>query len=404
MEDQTIYSSQESKISSEASVVEPLAKRNEIHESVRSSRSFGVGCFHFGIKKKPPYKFTTFEYINEVEAFLQGVPNVTNIVIDQELVENEIIELAERTHICQTTFPTFSYLNIQFEIYIPTRLQERFGSGHKHKPGSVCEKFRVSIVDEYYCPVTFVEPLDLKPGEDPCQSIIVVRKFLQEQSKKSESDFIEFQYLGPSPFHANLCIKPSQESNDVFWFFEVDILDTGDYDLIEIYYDAESFNDIEEAKDYIFEEIGQELGLFYCYHQIHNIQAYEWSKVKGIFDQIIQIQKRKDIFGSLSRYFSSSKLRDAFISIAEFESEQLFYSTQIEDSYRNTYSSERPSLVLKKYVDDTIQSRVEYPTRSLLELANLFEGRREKAVESVIVLISAILGGVVGALLTVFFT
>ena len=51
-----------------------------------------------------------------------------------------------------------------------------------------------------------------------------------------------------------------------------------------------------------------------------------------------------------------------------------------------------------------MNSRIEYPTRQLLELANLFEGRREKIVESVIILISAILGGAIGALITILLT
>jgi hypothetical protein len=35
-----------------------------------NSLAFGVGCFHFGVKKLPPFKFKGSEYIKELKEVL----------------------------------------------------------------------------------------------------------------------------------------------------------------------------------------------------------------------------------------------------------------------------------------------------------------------------------------------
>ena len=44
--------------------------------------SFGIGCFHFGLKKTPPFKYTGEAYILELRTALESVASIDNIDLD----------------------------------------------------------------------------------------------------------------------------------------------------------------------------------------------------------------------------------------------------------------------------------------------------------------------------------
>lgn len=58
--------------------------------------SFGIGCFHFGIKKIPPFKFKGSEYIKELRTALQSISNIDNInIYCDDIFENWSIDLTQ---------------------------------------------------------------------------------------------------------------------------------------------------------------------------------------------------------------------------------------------------------------------------------------------------------------------
>jgi hypothetical protein len=368
-----------------------------------SELRFGVGCFHFGIKKKPPFKFDTAEYTKELEAFLQSISNISNIYISTDPISGASFDIqSEPPSVEAYTFPLIAFLQIEFELYIPFRIQEQIARTKKYPFEKLStERFFVSIFHAYHCPVTYIEPAGATGSDDPSDAVIIVREFIKEQSKISRSDYIDFQVLGPSPFHADFYIKEPGNKEDAIWLFWHEDYDMPGYDTIEFFFDPDAFDSIEEARDFIFSEIKQEFDLFYYITQIENRRSLEWDELKEKVDSIIRIQRMKGITGPFRRYFSSSQLNEVFISIAEFESDDIFLNSSIQDSYSEIYESDNASISLRKYLDNAIKRRKQYPTKQLVELATLFEGRREKVVESMIVIISAVLGGIVGSLLTI---
>ena len=63
---------------------------------MNKEKAFGIGCFHFGIKKTPPFEFNGSEYIEELKKTLSKIPNLNNLKIktddEFESFEVEIIE------------------------------------------------------------------------------------------------------------------------------------------------------------------------------------------------------------------------------------------------------------------------------------------------------------------------
>ncbi len=368
--------------------------------------SFGIGCFHFGVKSLKSTKFVFQDYVEQVEKYLQSVSNITDIKIHNESEHSDFsVNIAEDVPaIEQGTFPNPLFFDIQFEVYIPFRIQEEL------KTFSVVpstERFRVSIFYTYYCPVTFIEPIAPSNRDDgPSTAVPIVREFLKTQNEKINSNYIEFQCLGPSPFHADFYIKAFEgerpKSNRPFWSKQHK---SEGYDCVEFFFDPQVLEDEIEARDFIFEEIQNEIGLFYHIIQIENSRRIEWEEVNEKLTNIIRLQRMKGFKGAFKRYFSTPQLNEVFISIAEFEQNDLFLNQAMQNDYKDMYDKDNSDASsLRSYIENRIKARTDYPVRQLVELANFFENRREKQFELFVVLISAILGGIVGSLFTILIT
>jgi hypothetical protein len=47
-------------------------------------KSFGIGCFHFGVKKTPPFEFKGSDYLIELNKALSKISCLTNLKIDTD--------------------------------------------------------------------------------------------------------------------------------------------------------------------------------------------------------------------------------------------------------------------------------------------------------------------------------
>ena len=375
--------------------------------------SFGIGCFHFGVKKIPPFKFEGSEYINKLRTTLQSISNIDNISIycDEEFENSSTDVTEELPNISKGVglFPKPLFMDIEFQLYIPYRIQAQLleQTGLKQEIEfleTFTEKFKVSIHYTYDLPVAFVEPINPSQKGTSSEAVIIVRKFLIHEFESSKSDYIQFEWLGPSPFHADCYIQSGETpgDNERNWEFEVKRLSQRGYDTIIFYFNPIIFAKAEEAKEAIIEEIQDELGFFYSLEQIEVEKMYDWEEIQDSVDQLISIQREKGIKGFLKKMFTCSKhINEAFISIAEFESNELFHRNIILRHYRNIYSDKKETY-FQFYVNKKIKDRFTYPTKQGVELISLFESRRIKSVEIFVVLISAMIGGGIGALLTIF--
>ena len=129
----------------------------------------------------------------------------------------------------------------------------------------------------------------------------------------------------------------------------------------------------------------------------------DWGKIQNLINHLIFIQRSKGIKAFFTKIFTRSKLIDETLtSLAEFESEELYFDNTNQKDYRDLFSMRGGCF--QPYIDKEINNRIVYPTKEMSRLISFFESRRTKAVESLVVLIAATLGGGVGALLTVLLT
>jgi len=202
------------------------------------------------------------------------------------------------------------------------------------------EKFNVLIHYTYHLPVTFVQPVDPSEKSTPSDAVIIVRRFLEQEFKNSKFDYIQFENLGPSPFHINCYIESEQTQCDskLDWGFHAERLSRKGYDDIVFNFNQKIFAEANEAKNAIMEEIQDELGFFYAVVQSGVVKMYDWEPIQDSVSELIAVQRLKGIKGIWKKVFVLSKLiNEAFTAIAEFESGDICINNIAQRDYRDIY-------------------------------------------------------------------
>jgi hypothetical protein len=370
--------------------------------------SFGVGCFHFWLLKKAPYTINVSEYINEVRGALQRITTINNIYIPHIFTskvdfEYKIADSKPRAlSKGDDYFPRSPFLQMHFDLYIPFRIQKELYTRESKLMKTFTENFRVYMLYDIYSPVTFVEPLNPSEKPNPSQAVMIVRQYLRREVNTPNSE-IKFDVLGPSPFHAEYYLTPFEDGskNKDGPPIEMQCLKLKGYDEINFYYDKSFFSNLSEARETLFYILRPELGLFYKL-ELNNLRSMqEWVSVQGVLEKIVPSDVKKRslplISGTLLRGRHIKKL---FTSIIIFECNDIFRTTEVTEEYDRVYSKEEPTF-LKYYIDKQRENKPSYPTRQINELALFFENHRSKALEMLVVLLSALLGGAAGSLLTI---
>lgn len=240
---------------------------NEVIEREENQKGntipFGIACFHFGIAKEPPFRYTDEKYFAELQKALESIPNIEQISITDIWDQISPRDINEKIPDFLETggFPNWDFGKIGFSIHIPDRIQRQI------LPFSeICtEQFEISINYNYHMPVTFIVPVNPIGECSPADAVIVVREFLEQQFINIKSDYIKFEYLGPSPFHAQCYIKPGEDIGlDELspGFISKDVTTEAGYDELIFYYNTGIFENGNDAEACILEEIIPELGFF----------------------------------------------------------------------------------------------------------------------------------------------
>jgi hypothetical protein len=183
----------------------------------------GIGCFWFARSPKAvendPEDYFPGNHLTDIKAALEEVDNVSNVKIIGEgnttkgfwmpsMEEDEV----ETNHQQPNLWPIFRRVFIQFDIFMPMRVQEKYTHGRNSVSA---ENFRVAIFSDHGMPVALVHyPVTANEDElrkhSPSTMVMCVRKYLKE--KLRGHSVVEFQALGPSPFHADVFLTKSDGS------------------------------------------------------------------------------------------------------------------------------------------------------------------------------------------------
>jgi len=150
---------------------------------MNKEKAFGIGCYHFGVKKSPPFNFKGTEYLEELKLALSRISNLNNLKIksDESFKEwtTKITEELPNLEDDESFFPHPFKLNIDFELYIPFRIQEEITEEKEKFIGTYGENFKVKIIQSFHLPVAVVEIIDPTKKPDPSTAVQIVREFIR---------------------------------------------------------------------------------------------------------------------------------------------------------------------------------------------------------------------------------
>jgi hypothetical protein len=221
-----------------------------------------------------------------------------------------------------------------------------------------------------------------------------------------EEDYtnISFQTLGPSPFHASFTVAPGDFSSEEKQGLQYDATTRQSIGYADIVfsYNKLRFKNPQAAAESIFEEIAGELGFFYQVVGMRVQLSEAWEPVEGLVDKLVEKRNTKSWLRRIAGWFSiSAELNDAVTGLVNFKSRQISADSFLQKYYRSTYSRGLQT-VFQSFVDEEMEDRYPYPTDELAKITEFLEARRVKSVESFVVILAAIIGGVVGSLVTIY--
>lgn len=284
----------------------------------------------------------------------------------------------------------YSRVAISFDIFMPQRLQKKY---LLRKPPIQTENFRVLVVYSQVMPLALVHYF-VAAGEDqarqlsPSSAVIFVRKYLEE--KLANHATVDFQMLGPSPFHADLFLTPDAGSED-----DVDATKPGDgYSTLILR--VEGSTPSERVADFLRRHAAV-LGVFYeaiaIRLQSGRLAARVVSRARALLERPPgniwrRFQRWRSLRGRIDKAFSAlleEKMHQATVHgfVARVQEDREVDQTGI----------------FYQFVEREIELRSHLPSEDIREALVMLEERRRGYFETSATLFSGLAGGIIGAVM-----
>ncbi len=367
--------------------------------------AFGIGCFHFGLREVPDGKITAGEYIKILRTSLESIKSISSINIEYNSSPEDFFNAPDtnsglgRGGIC---FPYLDFFELSFEIYIPKRVQAEIMDCPEDFVDTTTERFRFKLINNYDLPISFVECIDAKKDSQPSGAVMVLREYLDNELQTQAAQ-IRIETLGPSPFHANFFLMAvqgeNQRTSERRSPFHCSQEHQEGYDRITFSYSVNFFESEEEAKEELFQKIDTELDLFYQIVQNKSRKMCEWAEIEEKLSSLLELQKDRSGLGRFKRMIKrGTAIDDLVCLLCQFSGKNSFEDGSLKKSHGECYKTDVH--FLKNYVDEGMKENQNYPITEISELIKFAEKRHNKAWENFVVLIAAIIGGIVGSLVT----
>jgi hypothetical protein len=370
-------------------------------------KAFGVGCFHFALKDNMEKEITVQDYINEIKRSLQKLTTASEFELDfdKSIRDVKINTSAPNPKINngEPCYPAIDFLNLSFNLYIPSRIQAELIKVSENSLDTETERFKITIRNEWHGPVSYIECLSARDNTQPSTAVQVVREFLITEFSKIDT-FLTFDFLGPSPFHADFYLQNQSPQDEKQTKFTLEEIKSPAYNTLAFKYTDTNYSNEEEALEELFDAISDELSFYYELEREarHNLKI--WMEIQETTNAILHHEEHKKWRHLPKRLIEKPKLfKKAFKDIGLFKGHQIFAKGRMETNYASIYKNGKAEHHLKSYVDQLIAENTQYPLNETSELIKYFDQKSSKTVELVTIVSAAILGGMAGSILTTAF-
>jgi hypothetical protein len=262
--------------------------------------------------------------------------------------------------------------------------------------GPVIENFHVRIVYGGGLPVTYIE-YDVPGGKAECfeyspsSAIIFVRNYLEE--KLSGHEEIEFQFLGPSPFHADFFTTRCNDHTADFTESDISLSGLG----YKTFYFEFPVSD-EELLDAFVTSHQPILSAYYSVIRYRNRSMRLGSKIADGTQSLI-LGSRLGGFTSLNRWFRQGPIIDkVYKSILD----QKLNNIELTNFFSGLNANEEidETSVVLRFIERAAKDPFAVPTDDVKDILKMLEDRRQGYIRNTTTIVSGLIGGVLGATLT----
>jgi hypothetical protein len=369
--------------------------------------AFGIGCFHFGLHVASSGPTKASEYIKILKDSLGSIKSISSINVEcAETQGEEAFELSGSAPDLgegEGCYPYLDFFELSFEIYIPFRVQAEILECPEDLLDTTTERFRFKLINNFEGPVAFVECIGASRESKPSDAVVLMRRYL-EKELEAQSTRIRLESLGPSPFHADFFLLPQQTQNNKRRAgqspFQCSQQHQEGYDEVIFHYDSRAITTEQEAKEDLFQVIDSELDLFYEIRRCEVCKINGWEEIQAQLQTLLELQRAKGFRGRIKKLAKRGGLINELVcSLNEFNGQNSFRDTSLNSSHATQYRAEEH--FLKHYVDEALKDRQKYPTSDVADLVKFIDERHGKTWQNFFVLIAAVLGGIMGSLVTI---
>lgn len=257
------------------------------------------------------------------------------------------------------------------------------------------EEFSVLMLDTYYGPVTFIECSKAPADCSPADAVRLLRLYLAREFEKTKGP-IAFEYIGPSPFHADFLLRGNPKIEGEF---SSQIVPRRGYDQIVFECSSPGLPTDDDLES-LYGELEGEVGLFYSI-QCRNVTFMKrWSSLVEEWERLRKLVEKKVRLIDISNKIEVHRASKQLISHAyTFGAEIDIARRDMEQELASEYDKGTP-IYLEKFVRNKAEMLPQYPVATVLGWAQHVNEASFKQAEIIAVIFAGLIGGLVGALIT----
>jgi hypothetical protein len=385
---------------------------------------FAVGCLFFEIPdakvpafdKMPAFDVATDEfltpkqYVEKIRDALEEIPSIDNISITEPtsyvgsgsyswMIAPQFGPHRVGPHPGGPPFPHFGNGYIGFDVHVPARMQEQLIFGRASSVGM--EDFRVEIFFGIGFPVTYIVPI-LTSTEglalSPSTMIVLVREFLVEEFRRRLKDSeVTFCFLGPSPLWADCYIEPGGDEKPLD--YSIHRKRVG-YNTLTFRYSRENFADALSAYRQIQNLTRRDLAAYYTLQNNQNQLHMKWSAIDEQLALLVELHRNIGVQSFAKRMLVGGRQsRQLMLKILDAEAESAIVIRRASETISSVRSgSELPAFL--DWLEVQLEDMKGHEPPQIPRVVSFLDKAHERTSQTVVLLASSTLGGIVGAAIT----
>ena len=362
--------------------------------------NFGVGCLNLGIREDYKNNLSPIEFKEILKKDLGKIKSINNLEIKESTSKTYLNKNNKHPNFEEDFIfhPNFFNQEISFTIFIPKRIQDELLVDEIPDAQNIeLEIFNVFIINEIDIPVCFVSYKIDDESEyfDASTALLIVKKYLELEFHKLKLD-ITLEVLDPLPLHIDFVLKENtREYKEKGDFFKHTHLYSTAYDEITIYYNKSIFKNIDLAFSDLKYSLSEEINIYYSINKLkHEIES-RWNFIIDLLDQC-EYCIDKNPFSLIKK---NNLIRKSFKQTTLFKITKSIKTHDLHSDYIEHIKA-FPNGILNSTIKENFESLSEYPIDDIIEILRLYESRKNKSLELIIITTAAIMGGITGSVLT----